>query len=88
MSAADVKDVLTKLFKEVDKDNSGQLDKNEVEAALKKFYSGPDVKNKWDDARVKKETADFFKSADKNNDSKVTLKEFIDYYVPLMTGSK
>jgi len=86
--AADIKESLTKTFQGIDKDRSGSLDRNEVESSLKNFFSSPNAKNKWDDSRVKKETADFFKSADKDHDSKVTLKEYIDYYTPKLSASK
>lgn len=59
MSACDkdVKEALTKIFNECDKDKSGFIDAKEVEAALKRCNQSPDCKNKWDDARIKQETA-------------------------------
>ena len=57
MSAADVKAALTTVFNECDTDKSGKIDAKEVECALKKCQNCPGCKEKWDDARIKKETA-------------------------------
>jgi Ca2+-binding EF-hand superfamily protein len=87
--ACDIKESLTKMFHGEDKGTTGSLDRNEVESSLKNFFSCPNAKEKWDDSRVKKETADFFESAGKKkDDAKVTLQEYIDYYTPRLSGSK
>jgi Ca2+-binding EF-hand superfamily protein len=80
----DVRECLTKIFNECDKDKSGCIDAKEVEAALKRCNQSPDCKNKWNDAKIKEETALFLKQADKNNDSKVSCKEFVDFYAARM----
>jgi Ca2+-binding EF-hand superfamily protein len=85
MADKDVREALTNVFKECDTDKSGAIDAKETEAALKKCQNCPGCKDKWDDARIKAETAKFFAQADKNKDNKVSQKEFVDYYAALLS---
>jgi len=69
---------LTKAFHEIDKNGSGFIDRSELESAFGAAFraSGKPV----DDAEVKRACEGIMKRLDKNNDDKVSLEEYIQYY--------
>jgi len=78
-SKADAEKGLREAFKAVDKDNSGSIDAKEVEAILVKYYQ--DKKKPCDQAKLKKDVQSFLADVDKNHDSKVSLDEFLKYFM-------
>jgi len=78
-SKADAEKGLRAAFQAVDKDNSGSIDAKEVEAILVKYYQ--DKKKPCDQAKLKKDVQSFLADVDKNHDSKVSLDEFLKYFM-------
>ena len=59
-------------FKLLDKDKSGWLNHSEVKTGLKEIYAEMDLK--MTDSDIDR----LIKSADKNNDGKIQIQEFMD----------
>jgi Ca2+-binding EF-hand superfamily protein len=75
--------LLTKAFNEVDTKKTGHIFAKDVETVLNLYNDYPEVTKKLDTSLIKKEVGHFYKTtADK--DKIVTLKEFINYYLPLI----
>jgi len=74
-----VKTALTKAFRAVDLDHSGTIDVAEVEKVLEAYYKHSG--KQCDPAKLRKEAADFLKDVDKNQDHKVSMEEFIQYFM-------
>jgi len=70
---------LTKAFRSVDLDHSGSIDTAEVEKVLEAYYkhSGKPI----DHAKIKNESAAFMRDVDKNKDNKISLDEFVKYFM-------
>ena len=65
----------------MDKDNSGFIDICELQSAFAKAFKLNGVSASEDE--IKKACENIMKSIDKNNDKKITLKEYINYYTNL-----
>ena len=72
MADANQKEKITLKFKQIDKDNSGFINQDEVRKGLKEIYAEIDLK--LTDADVDQ----LIKRADKNNDGKIQINEFIE----------
>jgi len=81
--SADVKEALTKVFKEVDTDNSGSIDIKEVETVFTKYYGA-----KGDPAQIKKDSQAFINEVDKDHDGKITLDEFLKFFSKIFANQK
>jgi Ca2+-binding EF-hand superfamily protein len=82
---ADARKCLETAFKEVDVDGSGFIDAAEVEKVLTGVYNAPNYKGKKADAaQIKKEANDMIASMDQNNDKKVSLAEFLNFFEKMM----
>ena len=66
------KDKITQKFKSLDKDNSGFLNRDEVKKGLKEIYAEIDLK--LTDVDIDQ----MIKRADKNNDGKIQINEFVE----------
>lgn len=73
------KEALTKAFQKVDTDKSGSLESAEIERVLQEYYK--QTGKPCDNAKCKKEAQDFLKDVDKNQDHKVSMEEFIQYFM-------
>ncbi|RNA20796.1 calmodulin [Brachionus plicatilis] len=71
MADAEKKVQILEQFKKLDKDQSGQLNKEEIKAALKEIYSNIDLH--LSDADIE----NLINSVDKNGDGKINIEEFV-----------
>jgi len=69
---------LTKVFNEIDEDKDGTISMAELEKAFSAAFKGSGMP--CTDNDVKKHCAAIMKALDKDNDSKITLDEYIQYY--------
>jgi len=76
------KEFLTKAFHEVDSNKSGFIEGKELENVLKYYYKSAG-KQCPDCGKLKADTEAFMKKVDKNHDNKISLTEFLDYFMPL-----
>jgi len=76
---ADITAKLTKAFQEVDRDHNGTLEPSELEMVLKSYYKS--VGKQADQSTISKEVASFVKEVDKNHDNKISLDEFVKYFL-------
>jgi len=76
---ADMTAKLTKAFQEVDRDHSGSLEANELEMVLKAYYKS--VGKQADQATIASEVSGFMRDVDKNHDNKISLDEFVKYFM-------
>lgn len=72
---------LTKVFKEMDKDNSGYIDISELQAAFAKAFQASG--RPADEAEIKRACENIMKGIDKNADKRISLEEYINYYTNL-----
>jgi|LakMenEpi03Aug12_release.lakeMendotaPanAssembly.Ray.scaffolds.fasta_scaffold3650955_1 Ca2+-binding EF-hand superfamily protein len=63
-------DALIAEFKELDRDNSGYLSRDEIKYALTRMYENTDLKLTDDDIQA------LLDQADKNKDGKIQIEEF------------
>lgn len=75
----DIKAILMKAFKAVDRDGNGFIDRNELKDVLTSFYQSS--KKPYDAAKLEEDSNKFFLTVDRNDDQKVTLEEFVQYYL-------
>jgi len=71
--------VITKTFREMDTNKDGFLDGFEVEAVFKKYHEEMGQPIGW--KQLKEEVSDFMKNVDDNGDKKISLGEFLDYFL-------
>jgi len=70
---------LEQAFHEVDTDHNGHIDGHELEKVLFAYYQA--VGQQPNAAKIKTEAAAFMKEVDKNNDHKISLQEFTNYFM-------
>jgi len=76
---ADIMAKLTRAFQEVDKDHSGSLEVSELELVLKSYYKS--VGKPFDQTKISTEVASFVKEVDKNHDNRISMDEFVKYFM-------
>jgi len=69
---------LTKVFRDIDKDNNGYIDISELEHAFGAAFKASG--RPMDTAEVKRACQHIMKGIDRNKDNKITLDEYIQYY--------
>jgi len=78
-SKADAEKCLKEAFNSVDTDHSGFVEEKEVTAVLTAYYKS---KGKpCDPAKMDKDVKSFLADVDKNNDNKISLDEFVKYFM-------
>jgi len=82
-SRAQVEKELKESFDLVDKDKSGFIDASEVQQILQQYYQGK--AKKPDPAKLQSEISAFVKELDKDSDSKVSFKEFVDFVMQFVS---
>ena len=75
----DIKAILTKAFNAVDKDGNGYIDPTELKSVITTYYQNS--KKPHDDAKIEEDSTKFFTSVDRDDDKKVTLDEFMQYFL-------
>jgi len=75
----DAKAILTKSFHDIDTTRSGYIDAFEVEEVFKNFYAG--MGRNLDYETLKSKVIAFMKRVDVDDDKKITLDEFLDYFL-------
>jgi len=73
------REALTKAFHQVDKDRSNFIEEREVENVLNHYYKA--TGKQCDSAKCKHEATAFLKEVDKNKDGKISLDEFVNYFM-------
>jgi len=76
---AQAKEALTKAFHLVDKDKSNYIDKQEIEHVINAYLRS--IGQPCDADKCRKYAADFLKEVDKNKDNKISLEEFLNYFM-------
>jgi Ca2+-binding EF-hand superfamily protein len=79
-----LKKVLTDCFKDIDKDHSGFIEQKELESLLKAYFSHPDCPAEYKntpEAEIKKQCQDFIKEVDTSGDKKISLDEFLNFFL-------
>jgi Ca2+-binding EF-hand superfamily protein len=80
----DDKAILTSAFNSMDKDGDGFLDHFEIHAVFTSYYNTKLEKgNKLDYEKLTTKVMKFMRKVDKNGDGKISLSEFIDYFMNL-----
>jgi len=74
-----LKKALTEAFNEIDSKHQGYIDEGELENLLVMFYkrSGKPVEQ----GKIKSDAEAFLRDVDKNQDGKIELNEFINYFM-------
>jgi Ca2+-binding EF-hand superfamily protein len=77
-----MREELTKAYNEIDANHNGKISAKEIERSLVANYkkAGKPV----DEAKLKAEVQEFIKAVDQNNDGRIQLNEFIDFFVKNM----
>jgi len=75
----DAKAILTKSFYDMDTGRTGYIDAFEVEEVFKKYYAS--IGRTLDYETLKNKVLAFMKRVDVNDDNKISLEEFLDYFM-------
>jgi len=78
-SKADAEKSLRAAFNAIDTDHSGSIEGKEVEAVLVAYHKSKGKPQ--DSAKLKKEVQSFLNDCDKNHDNKVSVDEFLKYFM-------
>jgi len=76
---AEAKSALTKAFRTIDVDHSDFIDEQELEKVLMHYYKA--TGKTCDQSNIKTEALAFLKEVDKNKDGKISLDEFVNYFM-------
>jgi len=79
MAFMDAKAILTKSFHDIDTGRTGYIDAFEVEDVFKKYYAS--MGRQLDYETLKSKVIAFMKRVDIDDDKKITLDEFLDYFL-------
>jgi len=79
MAFMDAKAILTKSFHDIDVHRTGYIDAFEIEEVFKKYYAG--MGRNLDYESLKSKVMAFMKRVDVDDNKKITLDEFLDYFL-------